>query len=140
MDAQEITSDLNTIKACLKLIQDANSDTTKIAEQITILEDVSIVKSMIKVSYFVVITFCSAIDFGSIDFGSAINFGSTSDFRSAIDDFGAAIDFGYFIALTICIIYFCLFRNLSLKKWLVFPGIISFCGLYLILSLFLRLI
>ena len=50
MDAKEITSDLKTIKACLKLIQDANSDTTKIAEQITILEDVSIVQSMIKVS------------------------------------------------------------------------------------------
>ena len=50
MDAQEINSDLKTIKKCLKLIQDANSDTTKIAKQIDILEDVSIVKSMIKVS------------------------------------------------------------------------------------------
>ena len=93
MDAKEKTSDLKTIKKCLKLIRDANSDTTKIAKQIDILEDVSIVKSMIKVSYFVVITFCSAIDFSS-----AINFGSTSDFDSAID-------FGYFIALTICIIH-----------------------------------
>ena len=49
-DAQEIDSDLETIKKCLKLIQDAASDTTKIAKQITILEDVSIVQSMIKVS------------------------------------------------------------------------------------------
>ena len=51
MDAhQEIESDLTTIKKCLKLMQDANSDTTKIAKQIDILEDVLIVKSMIKVS------------------------------------------------------------------------------------------
>ena len=28
MEAKEIKSDLKTIKACLKLIQDANSDTT----------------------------------------------------------------------------------------------------------------
>ena len=49
-EAEEIESDLKTIKNCLKLIQDATSDTTKIAEQIVILEKVSIVKSMIKVS------------------------------------------------------------------------------------------
>ena len=65
---EKIQSDLNTIKACLKLIQDANSDTTKIVEQIDILEGVSIVQSMIKVSadfgsatdfgYFVVLTIC----------------------------------------------------------------------------------
>ena len=47
---EKIQSDLNTIKNCLKLIQDAKSDTTKIAKQIAILEDVSIVQSMIKVS------------------------------------------------------------------------------------------
>jgi hypothetical protein len=47
---EKIQSDLTTIKACLKLIQDANSDTTKIVEQIAILEGVSIVQSMIKVS------------------------------------------------------------------------------------------
>ena len=47
---EKIKSDLNTIKKYLKLIQYAASDTTKIAEQITILEDVSIVQSMIKVS------------------------------------------------------------------------------------------
>ena len=64
MDAKEITSDLKTIKKCLKLIQDANSDTTKIAKQISILEDVSIVKSMIKVS---------------TDFGSVLDVGSATD-------------------------------------------------------------
>ena len=42
MDAKEIQFDLNTIKNCLKLIQDAASDITKIV-QITILEDVLIV-------------------------------------------------------------------------------------------------
>ena len=41
---------MKTIKKCLKLIQDAKSDITKIAKQIAILEDVSIVQSMIKVS------------------------------------------------------------------------------------------
>ena len=49
-DAEKIKSDLKTIKKCLKLIQDAASDTIKIAKQISILEDVSIIKSMIKVS------------------------------------------------------------------------------------------
>jgi len=39
---EKIQSDLNTIKKCLKLIQDAASDITKIV-QITILEDVLIV-------------------------------------------------------------------------------------------------
>ena len=49
-EAEEIKSDLKTIKNCLKLIQDATSDTTKIAEQIAILEKVLIVKFMVKVS------------------------------------------------------------------------------------------
>ena len=35
-DVEVIKFDLKTIKKCLKLIQDANSDTTKIAEQISI--------------------------------------------------------------------------------------------------------
>ena len=41
---------MKTIKNCLKLIQNATSDTTKIAEQIAILEKVPIVKFMVKVS------------------------------------------------------------------------------------------
>ena len=70
---EKIQSDLNTIKKCLKLIQDAASDTTKIVEQIDILEGVSIVQSMIKVSadfglasdfgYFVALTICIYILF-----------------------------------------------------------------------------
>jgi|TARA_B110001450_G_C17461939_1_gene416589 cytochrome bd-type quinol oxidase subunit 2 len=61
MAPEVVKTDLTTFKACLKLIQDAKSDTIKIAKQITIiLENLSIVKSMILVSELLLLCIASS--------------------------------------------------------------------------------